>query len=149
MALQSEVTGKRLEQKTRIPPRIIPGNCLYYAIFVVATGELEVYRLVEGDYQELQPDPYGHYPIEPFGVALGVWHGFYLNETAPWLRWYDLQGNLMPLDPERVAEVSRRLDEEQRRVEEQARLAEEQCLRAERLAAKLRELGIDPDQLGV
>ncbi len=114
---------------------------LYYAIFVVATGELEVYRLVNGQYQELPPDPHGHYPVEPLGVALGLWHGFYLNETAPWLRWYDLQGNLMPLDAERAAEISRRL-------EEQGRLAEEHRLRAERLAAKLRELGIDPDQFG-
>jgi Uma2 family endonuclease len=112
---------------------------LYYAIFVVATGELEVHRLVDGLYQPLPADPHGHYPIEPLGVALGVWHGFYLNETAPWLRWYDLQGNLMPLDSERAAAVSRRLEEERRlaeqerlradaehrRAEEQARLADE------------------------
>ena len=29
------------------------------------------------------PNEHGHYPIEPLGVDLGVWHGFYLNETGP------------------------------------------------------------------
>ena len=121
---------------------------LYYAIFVVATGELEVHRLVNGQYRKLQPDEHGHYLIEPLGVALGVWHGFHLNETAPWLRWYDLQGNLLPLDSERGggqsppgggaspheeerlrAEDQARIAEEQRRREDQARIAEEQRLR--------------------
>ncbi|MHB1558208.1 MAG: Uma2 family endonuclease [Isosphaeraceae bacterium] len=176
----------------------------YYAIFVVATGELEVHRLVDGRYQRLRPNPHGHYPIPPLGVALGVWHGFYVNETAPWLRWYDLEGGLLPLDAERAAESAQRYEEaerraqaeriraderekllraerrraraealraeeERRRAEEQAlraeeerrraegqalraeeerRRAEEQALRAEQLAARLRELGIDPDAPG-
>ena len=122
-------------------------RALYYAIFVVATGELEVYRLVNGHYQQLQPDPHGHYPIETFGVALGAWHGFYLDETAPWLRWYDLQGNLMPLDAERLAEDSRRVEQERSAptrsiaaptrsiaVPTRRRLREEQALRAEQQA---------------
>jgi Uma2 family endonuclease len=124
------------EGKFWIYEKAIRGD--YYAIFVVATGELEVYRLVNGRYQELAPDPFGHYPIEPLGVALGVWRGFYLNETAPWLRWYDTQGNLMPLDAERAAEVSRRLEQEQsladqerRRADAENRRAEEERLRAE------------------
>lgn len=127
---------------------------LYYAIFVVATGDLEVYRLEDGVYRPMAPDAHGHYPIPPLGVALGVWRGFYVNETAPWLRWYDLDGDLIPLDKERADEVARRLEdaervaeEERRRTEEQARLADEHRLRAERLAARLRALGIDPDEM--
>ena len=38
------------------------------------------------------PNTRGHYPIEPLGVELGVWHGFFWNEDAPWLRWYDTTG---------------------------------------------------------
>jgi Uma2 family endonuclease len=103
----------------------------YYAIFVVGTGELEVHRLAGGRYHRLQPDEHGHYPIEPLGVALGVWHGLYLNETAPWLRWYDLQGNLLPLDAERAAEAQRRAEEERTRAEEERTRAEEERTRAE------------------
>ena len=73
----------------------------YYAIFIVATGELEVYRLRKGQYRRLRRNAHRHYPIKPLGVALGVWHGLYGNEMAPWLRWYDNQGNLLPIDVER------------------------------------------------
>lgn len=98
----------------------------FYAIFVVETGELEVYRLDEKKYRRLQPDDKSHYLIEPLGAKLGVWHGFYRSETAPWLRWYDVDGKLLPTAEERAEEVSRR---------------------AEQFAAKLRELGVDPNTL--
>ncbi len=112
----------------------------YYAIFIVATGDLEVYRLRNRKYQRLRPNGHGHYPITPLGVTLGVWHGLYGNETAPWLRWYDDQGILLPIDIERADEEHRRADEEHRRADEEHR-------RAELLAAKLRELGVDPNAI--
>jgi Uma2 family endonuclease len=70
----------------------------YYAIFIVATGELEVYRRRNGKYRPLRRNAHNHHPIKPLGVALGVWHGLYGNETAPWLRWYDNEGKLLPID---------------------------------------------------
>jgi Uma2 family endonuclease len=75
----------------------------YYAIFVVETGELEVHRLQQGKYRRMAPNKRGHYRIEPLGADLGVWHGLFYNETAPWLRWYDFQGNLLPTSDERAA----------------------------------------------
>ena len=53
------------------------------------------------------------------------------------------------LDEERrLLEESRKLTEEERqRAEEESQRAEEERQRAERLAKKLRELGVDPDQL--
>ncbi len=29
------------------------------------------------------------------GVELGIWQGEYQNVTLPWLRWWDLQDNLL------------------------------------------------------
>ncbi len=81
---------------------------LYYAIFIVATGELEVYRLEKGRYRRLRPNRRGHYPIKPVSAALGLWHALFSNATAPWLRWYDLQGNLLPIDIERTDQAIRR-----------------------------------------
>jgi hypothetical protein len=112
----------------------------FYAIFVVETGELEVYRLDESKYRRLQPDQRGHYLIDPLGVKLGVWDGFYFNETAPWLRWYDTEGRLLPIAEERAEDERRRADEAVHRANDERR-------RAEQLAEKLRELGIDPDKL--
>lgn len=99
----------------------------YYAIISVETGELEVHRLEGISYRRLNPNDRGHYLIEPLGVELGVWEAFFWNEKAPWLRWYDGEGNLLPIADDRA-------DTEQRR--------------AELFAAKLRELGVDPGTVG-
>jgi Uma2 family endonuclease len=101
----------------------------YYAIFVVETGELEVHRLEGSAYRRLEPNERGHYLIEPLGVALGVWRGSFGNQTAPWLRWYDARGNMLPTAEERAEAADQRADKERQR--------------AENLAAKLRALGID------
>jgi hypothetical protein len=50
-------------------------------------------------------------------VELGLWQGEYQNAELPWLRWWDLQGNLLLTGEER----------------------------ANRLAAQLRALGIEPE----
>ena len=54
------------------------------------------------------------------------------REEAPWLRFYDLDGNLILL-PAELAEIERQNAEIERQ-------------RAERLAAQLRQLGINPDE---
>ena len=54
------------------------------------------------------------------------------REEAPWLRFYDLDGNLILL-PAELAEIERQN-------------AESEHQRAERLAAQLRQLGINPDE---
>ena len=60
------------------------------------------------------------------GVELGIWQGRYQNLELPWLRWWDNQGNLLQTGWERSQQAE---------------------VRAERLAAKLRELNINPDEL--
>jgi hypothetical protein len=130
-----------------------------------------VHKLEKGKYRRLKPNKRGHYRIEPFGADLGVWRGLFYNEMAPWLRWYDTKGKLLPIDQERAEIERRRADREQRRAEqfaaklrepgvgraaetqqlraEQERLrADRERIRAEQLAAKLRELGVDPSQVG-
>jgi len=134
-----------LEGKYWVYENAVQGR--FYAIFVVETGELEVYRLDDGKYRRLQPDDQAHYLIEPLGVKLGVWHGFFFNENAPWLRWYDTDGRLVPLADERAQDERRRAEDERRRAEDERRRAEDEHRRAEQLAAKLRELGVDPDKL--
>jgi Uma2 family endonuclease len=112
----------------------------YYAIFVVETGELEVHKLQKGRYRRMAPNKRGHFRIEPLGVDLGVWQGLFYNESAPWLRWYDTQGNLLPISDERAEQVRRNAEDALRRADSQQR-------RAEQFAAKLRELGVDPSAI--
>ncbi len=54
------------EQVMRIP---------YYGIYLISQGELEVYHLVDTNYQRMAPNERGHYPIAPMQVELGVWRG--------------------------------------------------------------------------
>ncbi|MEO0826055.1 MAG: Uma2 family endonuclease [Cyanobacteria bacterium J06642_9] len=105
------------EQAIRIP---------FYAIYEVEKAAVEVYELIANQYHKCNPNDRGHYPIPPMGVELGIWQGHYGNQTLPWLRWWDSDGNLLLSGEER---------------------AEQEKQRAGRLAAKLRELGIDPDEI--
>ncbi|MBD2385537.1 Uma2 family endonuclease [Cylindrospermum sp. FACHB-282] len=89
----------------------------FYGIYEVNKSSVEIYHVIEGKYQLLPANERGHYPITPMGVELGLWQGEYQNAELPWLRWWDLQGNLLLTGEER----------------------------ANRLAAQLRALGVEPE----
>jgi hypothetical protein len=72
----------------------------------------------------MPPNQRGHYVIEKMGLELGIWQGIYKNVELPWLRWWDLDGNLLLTGEEQ---------------------AEQERQRADILAAKLRELGVELD----
>ncbi|MEG3937574.1 Uma2 family endonuclease [Microcoleus sp. S36b_A3] len=111
------------EQVMRIP---------YYGIYEINSGQLEVYRLIDGSYQLLELNDRGHFPIAPLGVELGLWQGSYQNQEMLWLRWWDEEGNLLLIGDER-AELERLRGEQQREIAEsaeQARQAEFQARRA-------------------
>lgn len=119
------------EQAVRIP---------FYAIYEVDNASVEVYELIANHYERCSPNERGHFPIEPMGVELGIWEGSYLNQVLPWLRWWDRDGNLLLNGYERAEQEKQRADQEKLR-------AEQEKQRAERLAEKLRELGIDPNEI--
>jgi Uma2 family endonuclease len=119
------------EQAIRVP---------FYAIYEVEKAAVEVYELVGSHYQRCAPNERGHYPISPMGVELGIWQGSYLNQTLPWLRWWDAQGNLLLSGDERATLEQQRANFERER-------AEQERERANRLAERLRQLGVDPDAL--
>lgn len=68
-------------------------------------------------------------------VELGVtiWRGVYNGMEGEWLRWVDRAGLLLATGPEAKAEERQRAEQERRR--------------ADALAAKLREMGIDPAEI--
>jgi hypothetical protein len=65
----------------------------------------------------------------------------------PWLRWWDSAGNLLLDGAERADQESLRANQEKLRGDQEKLRADEAQLTADRLAAKLRELGIDPEML--
>ena len=80
---------------------------------------------MKGVYQE-QAIANGRYWLDDMGVGLGVWHGEFKRNMRFWLRWYDANGEWIPNKDEKI---------------------EQERSRADRLAARLRELGIDPDEV--
>ena len=91
----------------------------YYFIFDGFRDTLDAFHLNDLIYEKLAPNERGHYPIPSMKVEVGIRHGTYLGTDGPWLRFFDLDGKLLLAGDER----------------------------AEQYAAKLRELGVDPEQL--
>jgi Uma2 family endonuclease len=123
---RTPITGKFwvYEQAMRVP---------FYGIYEVAKAQVEVYHLIENAYQLLSANDRGHFPIAPLGIELGIWQGCYQNAELPWLRCWDLNGNLLLTGDERATKESQRADLEKQR--------------ADRLADYLRSQGIDPSQI--
>jgi Uma2 family endonuclease len=103
----------------------------FYGIYEVNKASVEVYHLVENKYQLLPANERGHFPIQALGVELGIWQGEYQNVDLPWLRWWDLDGNLFLSGEERA--------------EQEYQRAEQERLKNERLIAQLRALGVEPE----
>jgi Uma2 family endonuclease len=119
----------------------------YYAIYEVDRERVEVWRLTGGVYEPVVANERGHYSIAPLGIELGIWEGTYKNFHLPWLRAWDSNGQFLLADSERADEERRRAEDAVRRADEENRRAEEEKHRADRFAARLRELGVNPDEL--
>ena len=79
--------------------------------------------------------------LDTIGVGLTLWRGeFEENVTRVWLRWCDVDGNVILTGAERAKLSDRRADSADRR-------ADSAEAKAERLADRLRELGLNPDDL--
>ncbi|MDB9514836.1 Uma2 family endonuclease [Kamptonema animale CS-326] len=99
---------------------------------------LEVRYLQDGRYVLHPANAQGRVWIPQLELELGIWSGQRLGQTMNWLRWWDNSGNLLLWSSEQA-------EQERQRAEQERQRAEQEHQRAERLAAKLRELGIDPD----
>jgi hypothetical protein len=136
LVLLEFVSGTGAEERDRTPENgkfwiyermIRPG---FYGIYEPESGRLEMYQLVSNHFEPVVPNERGHFPIPELSLELGIWKGPYQNVEWPWVRWYDLEGQLL-LTGHELAEQERQR-------------AEQMQQRAERAEARLRELGMDP-----
>ncbi|MCA2575628.1 MAG: Uma2 family endonuclease, partial [Microcystis sp. M41BS1] len=104
-----------------------------YGIFQPKTGELDVYCLVAGKYEQQLPDENNRYWIKELNLFIGIWQGSKAEFTTNWLRWWDKSGNLLLWGSERVAQTEYQLEQER--------------MLRQKLAEKLRELGVEPETL--
>jgi hypothetical protein len=132
---------------------------LYYALFdplhELSEHTLRLYKLEDGHYVERSD-----FWMPEVHLGLTLWRGRHQEIEGEWLRWCDEEGRVIPTGKELAEQARQCVEQEQQRTRqerwraEQERLRAEQAQqrarqeqqRAERLAARLRELGIEPDE---
>ena len=125
----SSQVGRELDEKLR---RYAQMDVSYYVVY-------DPQRLLSEDTLRVYERGFGRryrrrdFILPEVGLGLTLWNGTFEGREDTWLRWCDAAGRLIPTPDELVAQAR-----------EQAAQAEE---RAARLAAKLREPGVDPEQI--
>ncbi len=144
-------TGHKLREYCQI-------GVAYYVIYdpglLIQDEKVTVYGLQFGVYV-----PYNDMFLRNIGLGLTLWSGKFENTSDEWLRWCDLDGNLLltgeelAIQEKKLARKERvRAEKEKARAEKESARAEEEKTRAnneksrsERLAAQLRAAGIVPE----
>jgi hypothetical protein len=126
--------GEELEAKRAIYSKL---RIAHYVVFdvlrLLGNTPLHVFEL-RGDL--LVPASQAVFPR--LSVGLAEWNGTFEGKHATWLRWCQMDGQVIPTGQERA-------EHERERAEHERERAEHERERAERLAQKLRELGVDPE----
>lgn len=104
----------------------------YYIVFSRYTNEIRAFHLVGGHYEPMNLTG-DRLPMPELGLSLGLWQGSFRDIERLWLRWFTLEGELIWVPEEEAT---------------QAKLEAAQAKRkAEQLAERLRQLGVNPDEL--
>jgi hypothetical protein len=117
-----------------------------YFWFDPYTLEFAGFYLIHGKYQPVEPNEKGHLWSQELGLYLGIVQGL--------LRYFTPDGDLVPTPEESAEFEAQRATIEAQRATIEAQKAAIEAQRAamfdekaQRLAAKLRELNIDPDTI--
>jgi Uma2 family endonuclease len=111
-----------------------------YVIYDPWTAQLDVYRLdARRRYERIEPDEKGDHPCEVLGLSLRMVTSKVDDVEAPWLRWVDERGHVLPLPAERADEAVARADAERTRADAERTRAEAAEARIARLEAELGE----------
>ena len=150
----SDLRGEEEGEKMRTYARL---NIPYYVIYdpdeVLRHGVLRTFERSGKRYKAIPACEF-----DDIGLGLKLWDGEYEGHHDTWVRWCDLNGNLVPTGKERADDEKRRADDEQRRADDEQRRADDEKHRADdeqrraaakearilRLEAQLQELGQEP-----
>lgn len=132
----------------------------YYVVFSRYSNELRIFELKGLNYEQVSLDTEKFW-LPELGLGLGVWSGSYQEVNGGWLRWYDELGNWIPTGSEQAQQAQDQLQQTQQQLQQtqqQLQEAEQEAQlerqekemaqqQATRLAERLRQLGIDPEEV--
>jgi Uma2 family endonuclease len=152
--LVSRTYGQEYEEKMSKYAKL---GVKYYVIYNCEYSKrnrhepFEVYQLVDGYYQRQLEEPFW---IPEIALGIGRVQGELGGISREWLAWYDATGKPYPLPQQLISQleyqlmqVDIQLMEEKQRTEQERQRAEQERLEKLQLIEKLRELGIDINQL--
>lgn len=163
----SNQNGGELGRKLRSYARLgIPYYVVHDPYLLVGKQLLYVFELRGGVYT-----PMTGWWFPSIGLGVTLWHGEYAGDTATWLRWCDIDGEVIPTGAElaalaltnaeearqqaererqqaslaldRAEDAEMRAEQERSHAEQERTRAEQAERRAEELLARLRALGVD------
>jgi hypothetical protein len=117
----------------------------------LSTESLNVFELNMGKYEKIEVEN-SYMPEIQLGIM--IWEGLFEQEKAPWARWCNKEGNLLYTggertlqEKERAEQEKERAEQEKERAEQEKERAEQEKQRADKLLAKLKTLGLTPEEL--
>lgn len=112
----------------------------YYLVFDpelwLSPERLRLYELQTGNYKLKSGESH---VLDRIGLGVKLWSGKFEGHQDDWLRWTDMEGNL-------IATGAERAETERERAETERVRADEAFKRAEKLAEQLRRLGVSPEE---
>jgi Uma2 family endonuclease len=139
----SNTKGGELDNKLRNYQHM---GVTWYAVFdpmhYLSDQTLTLFSLEGGKYRRQKS-----LIFESIGLGLILWEGEFEGVSCTWLRWCSKEGQLLATGQERALIEAQRAALEANRATSEANRATSEANRAAVLAAKLRELGVDPDTL--
>jgi len=138
-----ELVSPSTEEIDRGPKKNIYARLLHVPVYVIYdpfSARLDAFRLAAAHrrYDPIEPDENGRVLVEPLGLFLGVVPSRIGDIEAPWLRWIDRDGRVLPYVHE-MLQQARAAEDHARAAEEQVHAAEERARAAEEELARLRE----------
>ena len=141
--------GELSDKKARYLAMPVPYYVVHDPDLFLSKRSLQVFELHEGNYHLRKDDC-----LPALGLKMILVEEEFETWPRVWLRVADLAGNTLRMGLERVKEEVARADQQAARAKKEASQAKRAATRAQqaeaevaRLAAKLRELGIDPQSL--
>ena len=147
LEIVSKTPGGEYDEKVAKYAQI---GVLYYVIYNPdyctrdKHDSFEVYRLVNGAYVRQGSQPVW---MPEVGLGIGYEQGSHEGDTREWLYWYNQQGDRLRAPDNVIEQERQRAEQERQRAERfQQQLEQERRLREE-LLNRLRERGINLDEL--